>query len=69
MQKNKCPRNMEEICAVSGVDVKQIGQCEHLVCNQYYPAKASDYMNRFGGKLELKCNQIQIITRNRKSYD
>ena len=60
-KKNKCPRTMKEICAVSGVDVKQIGQYEHLVCNQYYPTKASDYVNRFGGKLELKYNQIQRI--------
>ena len=52
---------MKEICAVSGVDVKHIGQYEHLVCNQYYPTWASDYLNRFGGKLELKYKQIQRI--------
>ena len=58
----KSPRTMKEICAVSGVDVKQTGQYEHLVCNQYYPTKASDYVNRFGGKLDLKYNQIQRIS-------
>ena len=42
---------MEEICAVSGVDVTHIGQYERVVCKQYYPTKASHYANRFGGML------------------
>ena len=60
-KRNNCPRTMREISAVSGVDVKHIGQYEHLVCSQYYPTKPSDYVNRFGSKLELKYNQIQKI--------
>ena len=60
-KRNNCPRTMREISAVSGVDVKHIGQYEHLVCSQYYPTKASDYVNRFGSKLELEYNQIQKI--------
>ena len=52
---------MKEISAVTGVDVKHIGQYEHIVCTQYYPTKPSDYVNRFCSKLELKYNQIQSI--------
>ena len=60
-KRNNCPRTMKEISAVSGVDVKHIGQYEHLVCARYYPTKPSDYVDRFGSKLELNYKQIQKI--------
>ena len=60
-KQNNCPRTMKEISGISGVDVKRIGQYEHLVCNQYYPTKPSDYVNRFAGKLDLKYSQIRRI--------
>ena len=41
--------------------MKHIGQYEHLVCSQYYPTKPSDYVDRFGSKLELMYNQVQKI--------
>ena len=56
---------MTEISAVSGVDVKHIGQYEHLVCTQYYPTKPSDYVDRFCSKLDLNYKQIQKLI---KSY-
>ena len=60
-KRNSCPRTMKEISAVSGVDMKQIAQYEHLVCTRYYPTKPSDYADRFGSKLQLNYKQITKI--------
>ena len=60
-KRNNCPRTMKEISAVSGVDVKHIGQYEHLVCTRYYPTKPSDYVDRFCSKLDLSYKQIQKV--------
>ena len=52
---------MRENNAVRWGDVKYIGQYEHLVCTHYYPTKPSDYVDRFGSKLQLNYKQITKI--------
>ena len=52
---------MKETITVSWVDVKHIGQYEHLVFSQYYPTKPSDYVDRFCSKLDLNYKQIQKV--------
>ena len=60
-KRSNCPRTRKEISAVSGVDVKHIGQYEHLICTRYYPTKPSDYVDRFCSKLALNYKQIQKV--------
>ena len=60
-KKNSEPRTMREISSATGVDIKQIGEYERIICKDYYPTNSNDYVNRFGVKLKLTYKEIRII--------
>ena len=68
-KKNSVPRTMKEISAATGVDIDKIGEYEKMICKEYYPTNASQYVHRFGVKLDLKYKEIRSIEQEiLKSY-
>ena len=61
---NCVPRSMKEVSAVSGVDVKLIGKYESIICDNYFPSKPSDYVNRYGAKLGMNYRTIKNVKKD-----
>ena len=60
-KKNLVPRTLKEISVASGINVKKIGDYERMICRKYYPVNATEYIYRFGTRLNMTFSQINKI--------
>lgn len=60
-KKHLVPRSLKEISVASGINVNKIGDYERVICCKYYPTSASEYIYRFGTKLNMTFSQINKI--------